>query len=72
MFCKAKNDRYQSSSLEGPSVANINFGDVNETDFCNEPVAIFKEETVENQLSPPLKSARLNQNTNYEFCAEVE
>ena len=50
MFCKAKNDRNQHSSLEGPSVANINFGDVNETEFCNEPVAILNEETVENQL----------------------
>ena len=39
MFCKAKNDRNQPSSLEGPSVANITFGDVNETEFCNEPVA---------------------------------
>ena len=44
MFCKTKNDR--NSSSEGPSVANINFGDVNETEFCNEPVAILNEETV--------------------------
>ena len=72
MFCKAKNHRNQHSSLEGPPVANINFGDVNETEFCNEPVAILNEETVENQLSPLRRSARLNQNTNYEFSAEVE
>ena len=71
MFCKAKNDRNQHSSLEGPSVENINFGDVNETEICNEPVAILNEETVENQISPLRRSARLNQNTNYEFSAEV-
>ena len=45
MFCKAKNDRNQHSSSEGPSVANINFGDVNETEFCNEPFTILNEET---------------------------
>ena len=72
MFCKAKNNRNQHYSLEGPSVANINFGDVNETEFCNEPVAILNEETVENQISPLRRSARFNQNTNYEFSAEVE
>ena len=31
MFCKAKYDRNLPSSLEGTSVAIINFGDVNET-----------------------------------------
>ena len=72
MFCKVKNDRNQPSSLVGPSVANINFGDVNETEFCNEPAAILNEETGENQISPLRRSARLNQNTNYEFSAEVE
>ena len=72
MFCKAKNGRNQPSSLEGPSVANINFGGVNETEFCNEPVAILNEETVENQISPLRRYDQHNQNTNYEFSAEVE
>ena len=71
MFCKAKNDRNQHSSLYGPSVANINFADVNETEFCNEPVAILNKETVESQISSLRRSARLNQKTN-EFSAEVE
>ena len=57
MFCKAKNDRNQHSSLEGPSVENIIFGDVNETEFGSEPVAILNEETVENQISPLRRSA---------------
>ena len=72
MFCKAKNDRNQNCSLEGPSIADINFGDVNETEFCNELVAVSSEETVENQISPLRRSARPNQNTNFEFSAEVE
>ena len=72
MFCKAKNDRNQHSSSEGPSVANITFGDVNETEFCNEPVAILNEETVDSQISSLRRSSLLNQNTNYEFSAEVE
>ena len=69
MFCKTKNDRNQHSSSEGPSVTNINFGDFNATKFCNELIAILNEETVEGQISPLRRSARLNQNTNYEFSA---
>ena len=57
MFCIAKNDRNQHCFSEGPSVANINFGDVNETQFCNEPVAILIEDTVDSQILPPRRSA---------------
>ena len=69
--CTAKNDRNQHFSTEDPSVANINFGDINETDFCNEPFAVPNEETLDSQISPLRKSARLNQNTNNRFSAEV-
>ena len=72
MFSKTKNDRNQHSFSEGPSVANISFGDVNETEICIEPVAILNEKTVKSQISPLRRSARLNQITNYEFSAEVE
>ena len=57
MFCDAKTDRNQHSSSEDPSVANIVFGDVNETELCNEPFAILNEETVNSQLSPLRRSA---------------
>ena len=59
MFCKAKNDGNQHSSSEGPSVANINFDDVNETEFYNEPFAILNEETVDSQISPLRRSSDL-------------
>ena len=71
IYCKAKNDRSQHFSTKDPSVENINFGDVNETDFCNEPVALPNEETLDSQISPLCKSARLNQNTNNRFSAEL-
>ena len=68
---ESQNDRNQHSSSEGPSVANIKFRDLNETEFCNEPVAILNEETVDSQILPLYRSARLNPGTNYEFSAEV-
>ena len=40
------------------------------TNFCNEPVAVLNEETVDSQISHLRRSARLNQNKR--FSAEIE
>ena len=68
IFSEAKNDLIQHSSSEDFLVENINFGDVNETDFGNEPATFL-----DSQISPLRRTAQLNRNTNYEFFfAEVE
>ena len=70
MFCKVKNSGNQDSSSEDPSVANTNFGYVNETNFC-QCTCCNHEQLVNSKISPLPKSAQLDLNTNYEFSAEM-